>query len=154
MNSTTGRVNRLSSGQSILIFSLGKTYKLAEPGWELQRTGKFSAITNFRDLKNLKTDAPSRGKLTLDFLLSNISPQEYYAELLPKLNDYNGFNLLLGTTDELFYFSNVTNGLQKIESGIHGISNAILNTPWPKVEKGKQQLQKLNSAVMKFTHLR
>ncbi len=63
----------------------------------ITKQGKFAAITNFRDLKNLKTDAPSRGKLTLDFLLSNISPEEYYAELLPKLNDYNGFNLLLGT---------------------------------------------------------
>jgi uncharacterized protein with NRDE domain len=109
----------------------------------ITKQGRFAAITNYRDLNNLKTHAPSRGKLTLDFLLSNISPEEYYAELQPKLNDYNGFNLLLGTIDELFYFSNMTDGLQKIESGIHGISNAILNTPWPKVEKGKQQLQKL-----------
>ena len=109
----------------------------------ITKQGKFAAITNFRDLKNLKTDAPSRGKLTLDFLLSDISPQEYYAELLPKLNDYNGFNLLLGTADELFYFSNMTDELMKIESGIHGISNAILDTPWPKVGKGKQQLQNL-----------
>jgi len=109
----------------------------------ITKQGRFAAITNFRDLKNLKTNAPSRGKLTLDFLTSDISPTDYYAKLKPNLNNYNGFNLLLGTIDELFYFSNMIDGLKKIETGIHGISNAILDTPWPKVKKGKQDLQKL-----------
>ena len=109
----------------------------------ITKQGRFAAITNYRDLKNLKPNAPSRGNLTLDFLISDISPQEYYTKLKPTINEYNGFNLLPGTVDELFYFSNMTDGLMKIESGIHGISNAVLNTPWPKVEKGKQQLQRL-----------
>jgi uncharacterized protein with NRDE domain len=121
----------------------GKDLQAGGTWLEITKQGRFAAITNFRDLKNLKPDAPSRGNLTLDFLTSNISPEEYYAELLTKIIDYNGFNLLLGTVDELFYFSNMTEGIKIIESGIHGISNAILDTPWPKVEKGKQQLQNL-----------
>jgi uncharacterized protein with NRDE domain len=109
----------------------------------ITKKGKFAAITNFRDLKNIKNDAPSRGNLTLNFLLSDISPKEYYDKLKPTLNNYNGFNLLFGFVDDLQYFSNKTEGLKKLESGIHGISNAVLNTPWPKVEKSKRQLQHL-----------
>lgn len=106
----------------------------------ITKQGKFAAITNFRDLKNHRNDAPSRGNLTLDFLTSDISPEEYYNKLKPILHDFNGFNLLLGNVDELYYFSNKTESLQKLDTGIHGISNAILNTPWPKVEKSKRQL--------------
>ena len=109
----------------------------------ITKQGRFAAITNYRDLKILMPDAPSRGNLTLNFLISDVSPEGYYEKLRPELSKYNGFNLLLGTIDELFYFSNMTDGLKKIETGIHGISNAILDTPWPKVEKGKQQLQNL-----------
>jgi len=107
------------------------------------RQGRFAAITNFRDLKNHRNDAPSRGNLTLDFLVNNISPLEYYNKLKPTLNNYNGFNLILGYVDELYYLSNKTSGLKKLEPGVHGISNAILNTPWPKVEKSKRQLKHL-----------
>ena len=50
---------------------------------------------------------------------------------------------MLGTVNELYYFSNKTIGLRKLEPGIHGISNAILDTPWPKVEKSKRQLKSI-----------
>lgn len=109
----------------------------------ITKQGKFAAITNYRDLKNYRVDAPSRGNLTLDYLINNISPVDYYSKLEPTLNNFNGFNLLLGTVDELYYFSNEIDGLQKIEPGIHGFSNALLDTSWPKVEKSKQQLQNL-----------
>ena len=109
----------------------------------ITKQGRFAAITNFRDLKNNKNDAPSRGNLTLDFLISNVPPEEYYDKLKPILNQFNGFNLLLGTVHELYYFSNKTESIQKLEPGIHGISNAILDTPWPKVEKSKRQLKHL-----------
>ncbi|HEY6435716.1 MAG TPA: NRDE family protein [Ignavibacteriaceae bacterium] len=109
----------------------------------ITKQGRFAAITNFRDLKNHRNDAPSRGNLTLDFLISDISPEEYYNKLKPTLNDFNGFNLLLGNVDELFYFSNKIDSIQKLKPEIHGMSNAILDTPWPKVEKSKIQLQRL-----------
>ena len=109
----------------------------------ITKQGRFAAITNFRDLKNIKNDAPSRGQLTLDFLLSEMPPKEYYDKIKPTLSNYNGFNFLFGYVDALYYFSNKTEGLKKLEPGIHGISNAVLNTAWPKVEKSKRQLKSL-----------
>lgn len=121
----------------------GKDLQAGGTWMGITKLGRFAAITNFRDLKNQMTDAPSRGHLTLDFLVSDFSPEEYYNKLKPTINKYNGFNLLLGSVDELYYFSNKTEGLKKLESGIHGISNALLDTPWPKVEKSKRNLKHL-----------
>jgi uncharacterized protein with NRDE domain len=121
----------------------GKDLQAGGTWMGITKQGRFAAITNFRDLKNHRNDAPSRGNLTLDFLINDISPEEYYNRLEPTLNDFNGFNLLLGSVDELFYFSNKTDGLKRLESGVHGISNAILDTPWPKVERSKRHLQSL-----------
>jgi uncharacterized protein with NRDE domain len=121
----------------------GKDLQAGGTWMGITKQGKFAAITNFRDLKNHKNDAPSRGKLTLDFLVNDITPDEYFNELKPALKNYNGFNLILGNIDELYYFSNKPFELQKIEPGIHGISNATLDTPWPKVEKSKRQLKHL-----------
>lgn len=121
----------------------GKDLQAGGTWMGITKQGRFAAITNFRDLNNYKKDAPSRGNLTLDFLVNDISPVVYYNKLKPTLNEFNGFNLLLGNVDELYYFSNKTEGLQKLEHGIHGISNAILDTPWPKVKKSKRQLKHL-----------
>jgi uncharacterized protein with NRDE domain len=121
----------------------GKDLQAGGTWMGITKQGRFAAITNFRDLKNHRNDAPSRGNLTLDFLVNDITPEEYYNKLKSTLINYNGFNLILGDVDELFYFSNKTEGLQKLERGIHGISNAVLDTPWPKVEKSKRHLQSL-----------
>ena len=121
----------------------GKDLQAGGTWMGITKQGKFAAITNFRDLKNHRNDAPSRGNLTLDFLINDITPEEYYNKLKPILNNFNGFNLLLGSVDGLCYFSNKLDGLQKLDPDIHGISNSILDTPWPKVEKSKRQLKQL-----------
>jgi uncharacterized protein with NRDE domain len=121
----------------------GKDLQAGGTWMGISKQGRFAAITNSRDLKNHREDAPSRGKLTLDFLVNDIEPEEYYKRLKSELNSYNSFNFILGNVDELYYFSNKSDGLKKLESGIHGISNTLLNTPWPKVEKSKQYLEKL-----------
>ena len=56
--------------------------------------GRFAAITNFRDLKNHRSDAPTRGELTLDFLVNDIHPEDYYEKLKGVLSIYNGFNFI------------------------------------------------------------
>ena len=121
----------------------GKDLQAGGTWMGITKKGKFAAITNFRDLKNHRNDAPSRGKLTVDFLANHIHTEEYYGLLKSDLNKFNGFNLILGNIDELYYFSNKNEELKKLEPGIHGISNAVLNTPWPKVEKSKKQLEAL-----------
>lgn len=119
----------------------GKDLQAGGTWMGITKKGKFAAITNFRDLKNHKPKAPSRGKITLNFLINNDQPEEYYNSLKPELNSFNGFNLIFGNIDELYYFSNETGGFQKLNPGIHGISNALLDTPWPKVEKSKKQIE-------------
>jgi uncharacterized protein with NRDE domain len=107
----------------------------------ITRSGRFAALTNFRDPRERKTDAPSRGRLVSDFLVSEQEPREYLekvAEIAPR---YNGFNLLAGDIDGVFYFSSRLASVQKLSPGVHGLSNHLLDTPWPKVVRGKQRLQ-------------
>lgn len=103
--------------------------------------GEVSMLTNFRDLQNIKTAAPSRGQLVSDFLVNNQQARDYLKQVADNGKNYNGFNLICGTQDELFYYGNYQDGIHKIEPGIHGLSNALINTPWPKVEKGKIKFQ-------------
>ena len=105
------------------------------------RAGRFAAITNFRDPRERKTDSPSRGQLVSDFLASNQEPREYLEQVAIEAPRYNGFNLLAGDIDGVFYFSSHTGAVQPMSPGIHGLSNHLLDTPWPKVERGKQRLQ-------------
>jgi uncharacterized protein with NRDE domain len=105
------------------------------------RGGRFAALTNFRDPRERKTDAPSRGRLVSDFLATEQEPRQYLEEMASEAPRYNGFNLLAGDIDGVFYFSSRTRSMQQVLPGIHGLSNHLLDTPWPKVERGKQRLQ-------------
>ncbi len=103
----------------------------------ITRRGRLAALTNYRDPATLKDGAPSRGKLVSDFLRGRRSPEAYLRRLSPRAAQYNGFSLLVGNPDELYYVSN--RGAQiRLSPGLHGISNHLLDTPWPKVERGKQ----------------
>jgi uncharacterized protein with NRDE domain len=109
----------------------------------MNKNGRVAMVTNYRDLKNLKQTAPSRGALVSEFLLTDVSAQQYLKAIEPKADAYNGFNLLVGNVNELYYLSNYKNGIEKLSKGIHGLSNALLNTPWPKVEQGKAHFASL-----------
>lgn len=109
----------------------------------MNKNGRVAMVTNYRDLKNIKQTAPSRGALVSDFLLTDIHAKEYLQSIEPKAADYNGFNLLVGNVDELYYLSNYKVGIEKLNNGIHGLSNALLDTPWPKVAKGKARFASL-----------
>jgi uncharacterized protein with NRDE domain len=108
------------------------------------REGRFAAITNFRD-PNRSIPAPkSRGELPLNYLVSNLGPEDYLSQLADQGQDYAGFNLLVGTREEMWCYENSSgNQPVSLSPGIYGLSNANLDTPWPKVEKGKQRLQNL-----------
>lgn len=109
----------------------------------MTRTGKISFVTNFRDPKNINPKAPSRGQLVSDYLEGDRSPHDYISAVEKKAKDYNGFNLVTGNVEELYYLSNYGNGVEKIQSGFHGLSNHLLETPWPKVTRGKEKLRPL-----------
>lgn len=106
-------------------------------------TGRLSMLTNFRDPNNIKSNAPSRGQLVLDFLNDSITGEEYLSNISQNGAAYNGFNLITGTFDDLHYYGNYQQGVMQIPPGIHGLSNALLNTEWPKTVKGKKKLTKI-----------
>jgi uncharacterized protein with NRDE domain len=106
-------------------------------------TGRLCMVTNFRDLRNIRPNAPSRGKLVSDFLNDTVSGETYLNHVQPNAKKYNGFSLIAGTVDSLYYFSNYKEGVILLNSGLFGLSNHLLETPWPKVEKGKNRIQDL-----------
>lgn len=105
--------------------------------------GRLSLITNYRDISNIRADAPSRGQLVSDFLEGELDPQRYLAGVEQRGKAYNGFNLLAGSGDELWYLSNYRRGVEKLAPGYYGLSNHLLDTPWPKVVRGKEKLRPL-----------
>ena len=121
---------------------LGGKDLLAGGTWlGVTRMGKISAITNYRDPASLKKGAPSRGNLVSTYLKGNDGPEEYLSTLIENAKSYNGFNLVVGDMEGLYWYSNRGNGPKKIGKGIFGLSNHLLDTPWPKVVRGKEILQ-------------
>ncbi len=104
-------------------------------------TGRFSTLTNYRDPSNHNPHALSRGHLVQNYLESSLAPVSYMEKLIDIKEDFNGFNLLAGTLDDLYYFSNLEKRVRKVEKGCHGLSNSLLDVPWPKVSRGLRALE-------------
>lgn len=105
------------------------------------RNGKWAALTNYRNFENTKDHAPSRGELVLDFLKQETSPKEYLEDIKKNGGEYNGFNLLLGAEKEIFHYSNISDAMTQLGPGVHGLSNALFNTPWPKSQRANRGLK-------------
>lgn len=123
------------------------------------RQGRFAAITNVREPGDRTVYLHSRGKLTTDFLKSRQSPDAYLNNLASRAGDYAGFNLLVGafagSSARLYYFSNRQGEIQALSPGTYGLSNHLLDSPWPKVNDGKEKLrQRLNEANGDHTAIR
>lgn len=109
----------------------------------ITRGGRIAAVTNFRDDYTAKNAARSRGELVSNFLRGNQPAADYVHRVGRDAHAYNGFNLIAGDLDELYYASNRGSQVSAIRPGIHGLSNHLLDTPWPKVEYGKKILAEL-----------
>ncbi|MNR76218.1 hypothetical protein D3C72_68750 [compost metagenome] len=111
------------------------------------REGRFAALTNIRAPAEMRSDAPSRGALVTNYLAGNMSPDEYIAELKTQQQEYNGFNLLIGDSTQLIWFSNRGEGDERngkpLIPGIYGLSNSLLDCAWPKVVRTKAQFASL-----------
>ncbi|MFJ7727455.1 NRDE family protein [Neobacillus sp. NPDC097160] len=105
--------------------------------------GRFAALTNYRNPKELTSGKRSRGELVADALKHNGNVKDYMKQLEIHKDFYPGYNLLAGDGNELYYYSNIGQTLQKLESGLYGVSNHLLNSRWPKVEKGKEGLAQI-----------
>lgn len=105
------------------------------------RSGRFAAVTNFRDASQPQQESRSRGLLVSDYLRGLDSPLLYLKTLQSAASNYPGFNLLAGDGQELFYFTNREMKITRLKPGIYGLSNRLLDTPWPKVERGKKMFR-------------
>jgi len=107
----------------------------------ISKKGRIAALTNYRDPLSVIKDAPSRGNLITDFLSEECSAETFFNRLKPEGGRYNGFNMLAGDGERLLYYSNIQNEIIILNPGLFGISNRFLDTPWPKVERGKAMIK-------------
>ena len=105
----------------------------------ITREGKFAAITNYRDPSAYKTGAPTRGNLIKNYLRGSQSAAAYIKNISGQASLYNGFNLMCADGTDLFVYSN-RGDIQKLEAGIYGLSNRLLDSPWTKVVRSKKAL--------------
>ena len=100
-------------------------------------------LTNYRDMASIKANAPTRGKLVLDYLAGEFNAANYLQALDASASLYNGYNIILGTLNDPWYYSNQNHELFRLGTGLYGLSNALLDTRWPKVEIGKEKFKQI-----------
>ncbi|KAL9188532.1 hypothetical protein ACHAXT_006910 [Thalassiosira profunda] len=109
---------------------------------------RWIAITNFRGGAE-RHGRPSRGGLLTAYLDGEFpSAHSFVSDLqIGKGQQYNGFNLLLGDSSGIYYYGNrmadVESANKPLDSGVYGLSNGLLHSSWPKVERGKGLLRLL-----------
>ncbi|KAL8491504.1 hypothetical protein ACS0TY_023210 [Phlomoides rotata] len=102
--------------------------------------GRVGFLTNVLELHTL-AEAKTRGDLVIRFLESKQSPEAFAEELVKEANEYNGFNLIVAdlVTKSMVYVSNRPKGqplsIHRVRPGVHVLSNAQLNSPWPKAAR-------------------
>ncbi len=103
--------------------------------------GRWAAVTNFRDGTSPEPGTRSRGGLVAGYLRGSARAQDYIASMEPSAREYHGFNLLAGDSVGVHYLSNKDDGSMMLAVGVYGLSNHLLDSPWPKVERGKLALR-------------
>ena len=115
-------------------------------------SGRIAAVTNYRERPVPSGTYRSRGELTARYLRGSEEPLSYLEGVASAATQYRAFSLLLGHRERFYYYSNrapatgAGSGLQELTPGVHGLSNHLLDTPWPKVVQGKARLAKLLNA--------
>lgn len=107
----------------------------------ISKRGRIAALTNYRDPSRIIPDGPSRGNLVSGFLKEDCSADAFFTRLKKDGKQYDGFNMIAGDSDSFCYYSNVQNQIVHLKPGMFGISNRFLDTPWPKVVRGKRLLK-------------
>ena len=118
----------------------GKDLKAQGTWLGFNRSGRFAMLTNIRPGYIGKEGARSRGEIPLRFLNSNDSIDQVAQVLSGNLDQYAGFNLIVGEPGALFWMSSNSPNLHPVEPGVHALSNDALDTPWPKATLARQQM--------------
>ncbi len=100
---------------------------------------RFAALTNIRDPRQAPGDR-SRGELVADFLRGSLGAETYLERLRERIAEYAGFNLLLGDGAQLWHLNSRARRIGRLPAGVYGLSNADLDTPWPKLQRARAGL--------------
>ena len=106
----------------------------------ITKNGRFAALTNFRDPGLPKSGRFSRGDIVRQFLAEDVEPHIFIEKLAKNRTLYDGYNVLVGNSNQLLHYNNILDEINEITAGTHSLSNHTLDTPWPKVIKGKKIL--------------
>ncbi|MCZ6881694.1 MAG: NRDE family protein [Gammaproteobacteria bacterium] len=106
----------------------------------VNRNGRFAAVTNVREPESMAPGKLSRGNLPREFLAGDEPPESFLTRIKPDADAYAGFNLLIGDSNGLYFYSNRQTGVTPVPAGIYGISNGLFDEAWPKLTSGKQVL--------------
>jgi uncharacterized protein with NRDE domain len=101
--------------------------------------GRFAALTNYRDPTQHRPGAPSRGALVRDCLESADNTESALSAVAEVSAQFAGFNLLVSDGERLGIHESTTGAVRMLEPGIYGLSNHILDTPWPKVRLARER---------------
>lgn len=133
----------------------GKDLKAGGTWMGASKSGHIAALTNIRDPKRVDLTKQTRGELVINYLIQAPSANEFETSLIEQAGLYNGYNLLFGHWQNLRVYNNHTNNTVHLTQGTYGLSNADLNSPWPKLNLGVQQLQQYcqQESDLKSKHL-
>ncbi len=114
----------------------------ADGAWlGVTRCGRFALVTNIRNTALRKAYAPSRGQIVRRYLEDTQPAVEFVGELAVVANQYEGFNLLCGSfgvNERALWFLNSSEAAPRLlDAGLYALSNASLDTPWPKTTRIK-----------------
>lgn len=106
----------------------------------VSRSGRFAALTNYRDPSRQRPGSPSRGALVRAALHSDAPAEQVLHELAQDCARYADFNLLVGDGGTLGVLESTTAAVRMLPPGVYGLSNHLLDTPWPKLVKARASL--------------
>ena len=109
----------------------------------VNRSGKFSAVTNFRTGTAVRENAESRGELVRQYLAEDEPDEHFIAHLERNHRDYNPFNLVFGRPSAIYTFCSEDGSLNVLNDGYHSLSNGYVDQHWPKMEAGVEQITRL-----------
>lgn len=113
----------------------------------IDRRGRLAAVTNYRQGTRETEAARSRGHLVSDYLTAEVDGAGHLARVERDAALYHGFNLICGDAGRVHYFSNREGRSRALGPGVYGLSNHLLDSPWPKVTAGKTGLAAVLSAT-------
>ena len=109
----------------------------------LTHAGRFATVTNYRDAASPRDAPRSRGELVASYLRGAEAPKPYLQRVIAEGPQYRAFSLIVGNLEQLFFCSNRGDQIEEIAPGVHGLSNHLLDTPWPKVRNGRDRVRAL-----------